>query len=131
MAKQCDGVEPDNVDGYSNDSGFPLSAADQLAYNIWLADQAHSRNLSIGLKNDLDQILALQPYFDWALNEQCFQFEECDQLLPFIQANKAVFGVEYEEEGANPSNFCPQANALNFDWLLKRYDLDSFRIACR
>ena len=29
-AKQCDGVEPDNVDGYTNNSGFPLSAADQL-----------------------------------------------------------------------------------------------------
>jgi hypothetical protein len=24
------GIELDNVDGYSNDSGFPLTAADQL-----------------------------------------------------------------------------------------------------
>ncbi|MCB8944829.1 MAG: endo alpha-1,4 polygalactosaminidase [Ardenticatenaceae bacterium] len=131
VAKQCDGIEPDNVDGYTNHSGFPLTAAHQLTYNIWLADQAHSRSLSIGLKNDLDQIPALQPHFDWALNEQCFQYDECDLLLPFIQANKAVFGVEYEEENADPADFCPQANALNLDWLLKRYDLDSFRVACR
>jgi len=32
-----DGVEWDNVDGYSNRSGFPLTAADQLAYNASLA----------------------------------------------------------------------------------------------
>ena len=131
ITKQCDGVEPDNVDGYSNDSGFPLTAADQLTYNIWLADQAHNRNLSIGLKNDLDQIITLEPHFDWALNEQCFQYNECDLLLPFIQANKSIFGVEYEEEGANPNDFCPQANSLNFDWLLKRYDLGPYRLACR
>ena len=31
--KGFDGVEPDNVDAYTNDSGFPLTAADQLAYN--------------------------------------------------------------------------------------------------
>ena len=78
VQKGCDGVEPDNVDGYSNDTGFPLTAAHQLAYNIWLAEEAHARGLSIGLKNDLDQIPELLPYFDWALNEQCFEYEECD-----------------------------------------------------
>lgn len=126
--KQCDGVEPDNVDGYSNDSGFPLSAADQLAYNQWLAEQAHSRGLSIGLKNDLDQIPQLVDYFDWALNEQCFEYDECDVLTPFVTAGKAVFGVEYSLE---PAEFCNQANALNFDWLKKNLDLDAERTACR
>jgi hypothetical protein len=126
--KGCDGVEPDNVDGYANDSGFPLSAADQLAYNRWLAEQAHLRRLSIGLKNDLEQVNALLPLFDWALNEQCFQYAECDQLTPFVQAGKAVFGVEYELE---PEAFCSQANALNFDWLKKNLELDAPRIACR
>lgn len=33
VQKGCDGVEPDNVDGYQNNSGFPLTAQDQLAYN--------------------------------------------------------------------------------------------------
>jgi hypothetical protein len=36
------------------------------------------------LKNDLGRIPDLLPYFDWALNEQCFQFDECAYLLPFI-----------------------------------------------
>ncbi|CAN5794006.1 endo alpha-1,4 polygalactosaminidase [soil metagenome] len=126
-AKGCDGVEPDNVDGYLNDTGKPLSYADQLVYNRFIADVAHARGLSVGLKNDLEQIPDLEPSFDWALNEQCFEFEECDALLPFVRAGKAVFGVEY---GLKPEHFCPQANANNFDWLKKRLELDAYRQAC-
>ncbi|MCG3211095.1 MAG: hypothetical protein FOGNACKC_04732 [Anaerolineae bacterium] len=128
VQKQCDGVEPDNVDGYTNNSGFPLAAANQLAYNIWLAEQAHSRGLSIGLKNDLGQIPQLVSYFDWALNEQCFEYTECDALTPFVDAGKAVFGVEYNLE---TSAFCSQANTRNFDWLKKNLVLDAARTACR
>ena len=128
VQKGCDGVEPDNVTAYQNDSGFSLTAEDQLNYNIWLATAAHERGLSIGLKNDLDQIVDLEPYFDWALNEQCFQYDECEALQPFVEAGKAVFGVEYELEA---DEFCPQANSLNFDWLQKELDLDAWRVACR
>lgn len=56
VAKGCDGVEPDNMDGYLQGSGFPLTAADQLDFNIVIAEAAHQRGLSVGLKNDLDQI---------------------------------------------------------------------------
>ena len=128
MNKGCDGVEPDNVDAYTNDSGFPLTAVDQITFNTWLAGQAHSRNLSIGLKNDIDQVPSLVDDFDWALNEQCFQYDECDTLVPFVQAGKAVFGVEYELQ---TSQFCPEANAMNFDWLKKNLDLDAARQSCR
>jgi len=128
VSKGCDGVEPDNIDGYANNSGFPLSATDQLNFNRWLADQAHQRGLSIGLKNDLDQVEQLEPWFDWALNEECFQFQECELLLPFNRANKAVFGVEYQ---GNPGNYCPKANALNFDWLTKDLELGAKRGDCR
>ena len=120
VRKGCDGVEPDNVDGYTNVSGFKLSYADQVAYNRWLAEQAHQRGLSVGLKNDLNQANDLVADFDWALNEQCFQYEECEKLLPFIQANKAVFGVEYE---ADRADYCPQALELDFSWLSKTTDL--------
>lgn len=128
VKKGCDGVEPDNVDGYKNDSGFPLTAEDQLRYNKWLSKEAHTRNLSIGLKNDLDQINELVTYFDWALNEQCFEYDECKQLTPFIKAGKAVFGVEYN---IKPSKFCSKANQMNFDWLYKNLNLDAKRTSCR
>ena len=35
--------EPDNVDGFANGSGFPLTSSDQLAYNRFLATEAHAR----------------------------------------------------------------------------------------
>jgi len=127
VQKGCDGVDPDNVDGYTNSTGFPLSAQDQLAYNKWLATEAHARKLSIGLKNDLDQVVALVSHFDWALNEQCFEYDECSALLPFVQAGKAVFAVEYTGE---PSIFCPAANAMGFSGLKKKLDLDAWRIDC-
>lgn len=128
VSKGCDGVDPDNVDGYTNNTGFPLTGQQQLTYNRWLAQQAHARGLAIGLKNDLDQIGQLVNDFDWALNEQCFQYNECETLLPFVQAGKPVFGIEYS---GNESVFCPQANGWNFDFLKKRLDLRAWRYACR
>ena len=125
--KGFDAVEPDNVDGYANRSGFPLRAADQLAYNRMLARAAHARGLSIGLKNDLDQVAALEPDFDWALNEQCFQYDECGLLAPFTRAGKAVFVAEYE---LAPSAFCARAKADGLMAMRKRLDLDALREPC-
>ena len=128
VAKNCDGVEPDNIDAYQNNNGLGLTSDDQLAYNKWLANQAHARGLSIGLKNDLDQVVDLVDDFDWALNEQCWEYDECDLLLPFISAGKAVFGVEYN---GNPSSFCPSLNAMKFSWLKKTWDLNAWVQECR
>lgn len=127
LVKNCDGVEADNVDGYTNSTGFPLKYADQIKYNTWLASEAHLRGLSIGLKNDLDQVKDLVSVFDFAINEQCFQYKECDLLTPFILQNKAVFGVEYKSK---TSSFCPKANALKFSWLKKNLDLTAKRESC-
>ncbi len=132
-SKNCDGVEPDNVDGYTNASGFPLTPQDQLRYNITLADEAHKQGLSVGLKNDIEQVEALVSHFDWALNEQCFQYEECDVYDAFITANKAVFGVEYidDADSDSPELFCPIANQKRFSWLQKRLALDAWRLDCQ
>jgi hypothetical protein len=127
-ARGFDGVEPDNVDGYLSDSGFPLTFEDQLRFNIAIANAARARGLSVGLKNDLPQILDLLPYFDWAMNEQCFEYDECERLRPFIEAGKPVFHVEYRLQ---PDQFCARANALNFNSLHKRLELDAYRHACR
>lgn len=126
--KGFDGIEFDLVDGYANRTGFPIGAQDQLRYNIWLANQAHRHGLSAALKNDLAQIPRLVRYFDYALNEQCFQYDECGRLRRFVEEGKAVFGVEYH---LATDEFCPQANAMNFNFLRKRLSLKRFRIACR
>ncbi len=126
-AKGFDGIEADNVDGYQNDSGFPLTAADQLAYNRMLAALAHADGLAIGLKNDLDQVPQLVSAFDFAVNEQCAEYSECETLKPFIAAGKAVFHVEYD---LPLSEFCPQTTGLGLSSMRKNTSLDAPRWPC-
>jgi len=104
MQKGCDGVEPDNMDGFTNDNGVNLTATDQLAFNRFVANEAHLRNLSVGLKNDLLQINELVAYFDFAVNERCFEFSECYYLAPFINNGKPVLNVEYKQDYVDDSS---------------------------
>ncbi len=131
-AKQrgCDAVEPDNVDGYDNTTGFPLTAANQLDFARFLAREAHARRLSIGLKNNLGQVRQLVGEYDWALDEECAAHDECDELAPFIDAGKAVFHVEYGPASL-ATTVCPDANTRRFDTLIKSTTLDAWRVACR
>ena len=126
-AKGFDAVEADNVDAYANDSGFPLTADDQLRFNRFLAAAAHERGLAIALKNDLDQVAALEPDFDLAVVEQCFQYRECDRLEPFTRAGKPVLVAEY---GLPTARFCARANATGLMAMRKRLDLDAWRRPC-
>ena len=133
--KGCDGVEPDNVDGYSNTTGFDLTAQDQLTYNQALADAAHARGLAIGLKNDLDQINDLVDSFDFAVNEQCNQYDECNLLSPFIEAGKPVFNAEYADlyvdDETERNQLCQSMNDSGIRTLVLPLDLDdSFRFSC-
>ena len=126
-SKGFDGVEPDNVDGYANDTGFPLTGADQLAFDRMVAALAHRRGLAVALKNDLDQVPQLVGDFDFAVDEQCAEYQECDELTPFITAGKAVFEAEYN---LPRSAFCGPARRLGFSAVLKRLSLDAWRQAC-
>lgn len=135
VEKGCDGVDPDNADGYSNNSGFSLTAADQLAYNRMLAREAHSRGLSVGLKNDLEQVAELVVDFDFAVNEQCFEYNECDLLKPFVTAGKPVFNIEYRSIYATSTSsrqaLCTDSLNRQFRTLILPLDLDdSFRLSC-
>ncbi|MBV8528687.1 MAG: endo alpha-1,4 polygalactosaminidase [Candidatus Dormibacteraeota bacterium] len=127
QAKGFDAVEPDLQDGYENDTGFPLTYADQITYDRWWAEQAHARGLGVALKGDVDQAADLQPYFDFALDEQCFEYSECDALTPFISAGKAVLEVEYN---LDTSAFCSSARARRFSSMRKHVNLDAWRQAC-
>ncbi|HEY2700343.1 MAG TPA: endo alpha-1,4 polygalactosaminidase [Pseudonocardiaceae bacterium] len=126
-AKGFDGVEADLVDSYTDQTGFPITAADQLRYNEMLARLAHNLGLSIGLKNDLGQVPQLVGVFDFSIDEQCFQYSECDQLLPFIRAGKAVFEAEYQ---LSNDQFCTKANAMGISAMRKNTALDPPRWPC-
>ena len=137
VTEQCDGVEPDNMDAYSNNNGLNLTAADQLAYNRFIAEAAHARDLAVGLKNDVEQLALLVDYFDFAVNESCFYYNECHNYNTFTDMGKPVFNVEYPEEDpsllitANQQVLCQQAALLNFHTLmLPLYLDDAFRTSC-
>ena len=125
--KGFDAVEPDNVDGYANRTGFPLTARHQLTYNRFLARTAHRLGLAVGLKNDLDQVKSLEPRFDFAVVEQCFEFNECRKLRPFARARKPVFEVEYN---LPRSRFCPTARKLRLSAISAVSDLDGSSYPC-
>lgn len=129
-AKGFDALEPDNIDGYTNDTGFPLSAGDQIRFNKWLASEAHKRGLSVGLKNDPDQAAELAGDFDWALTEDCFAEGWCEQMLPFIRQGKAVFATEYTDMDMTRSKFCGQAKDLGINAILKTRELDAWSRPC-
>ena len=69
----------------------------------------------------------LEPDFDFAINEQCFEYGECAMLQPFIAAGKAVFNAEYTMD---TSSFCAQAKAQGISAIRKNLDLDATRQAC-
>jgi hypothetical protein len=118
--KGFDAVEPDNIAGWENKTGFPLTRRDQLRYNRWIARQVHHRHMTVALKNDPRQAKQLVHNFDFAVVEECFQYNECGFFKPFIEEDKAVFEAEYE---LSPSKFCDKAKGLEFSAIRKGYDL--------
>lgn len=134
VSRGCDGVEPDNVDGYANQNGVGLNATEQLEYNRFIADAAHERGLSVGLKNDVDQLEDLLPWFDWALNEECATYGECDRYRAFTQAGRAVFHVEYIDAWSNTAAETTAARVCgvgpDLNTLIKTWDLGPERLAC-
>jgi hypothetical protein len=124
----CDGVEPDQNNPVGNDPGFPISYAQQKAWYLVVARAAHARGLSVGMKNGVESVDAQTvAAFDWALNEECFQYRECGVMRRFVSAGKAVFQVEYR---GSTAVFCPTARRYGFSTIKKRLDLGVWRIAC-
>jgi len=94
--KHFDAVEPDNIDGYANRSGFPITAREQLRYDEWVAGAVHALGLAVLQKNDPGQARALEAHFDGVLDEQCNQYHECGAFEPYLTAGKPVLDAEYK-----------------------------------
>ncbi|PHS66697.1 MAG: endo alpha-1,4 polygalactosaminidase [Flavobacterium sp.] len=131
--KGFDGIEPDNINGYQNNTGFNLTEEDAKIYSRWLIEEAHSRGLSIGQKNAEELIPEMVDEFDWLLTEDAFVDDFCQQLNPYISANKAVFFVEYTDR-VSQEDFqnlvCPEATSQNFSAVLKDRDLTDVTFYC-
>jgi hypothetical protein len=129
-AKGFDAVEPDNMEIYTNDTGFPLTYRDQLKFALWLADEAHKRGLAIGQKNASDQVADLVNVFDFAITEDYFFYKDSESMLPYIAADKPVFAAEYTDLSGDFSAFCEQAKQLKFSVILKNRNLDAWIQTC-
>ena len=93
--KGFDAVEPDNIEAFANSSGFPITAAQQLTYNLWVAQAVHALGMAVLQKNDAQQSAQQQPHFDGALTEQCNQYRECADFAPYLSAGEPVLNAEY------------------------------------
>lgn len=130
ISKGCDAFDPDNMDAYGNGGGgFSLSSADALEYFTFLADYAHIRGAQIGLKNALEIIPEALDTMDFAVNEQCWKYRECDLLFPVVDQGKPVFHIEYGGQ-KKADRHCSRFNDYGFSSVIKKKKLHAWEISC-
>jgi endo-alpha-1,4-polygalactosaminidase (GH114 family) len=129
-SKGFDAVEPDNMEIYTNNTGFPLTYQDQLQYALWLADETHSRGLAIGVKNAPDQVSDLVEHFDFAITEDAFFHGWTEAMLPFITSGKPVFAAEYTDMKVDFDAACKWGKVHQFSFILKQRQLDAWVQTC-
>lgn len=125
--KGCDAVDPDNVNGFENDTGFDLTADDQLAFDRWLFAEVHDHGMAVGLKNDLAQAGALVDEVEFQVNEECIRYGDCAALAVFTDAGKPVWSIEYS---GTPHEVCAAAEELGFATWIKSLALDATGHEC-
>ncbi|CAM9605849.1 unnamed protein product [Laminaria digitata] len=82
--------------------------------------------MKVALKNAVELAVDLADYFDFAVNEECNQWNECGVSETFLDQGKPVFNVEYE----NNLDMCDYTNALGMDTIVKNYSLRSHFCSC-
>jgi len=129
--KGCDAVECDNMDIYAVDSikkwKVPITVSDQISYDLWLTTEAHSRGLSIAMKNDVENLITLVNFFDFAINEECYNYNECKQYKDtFIKNNKAVFAAAYGDycDDAFIKKLKEQTKGLELSIIIKNENME-------
>jgi hypothetical protein len=120
-----DGVETDIDDSYTDNTGFPLTLADEVTFDTEVANVIHALGMAWFLKNGINDdvfIADMAPLADGTVNEQCWQYDECDQLRPFVLAGKPILNAEYT---GTATTVCPQALAFPMATMRKDTDLDA------
>jgi hypothetical protein len=125
--KGCKGIDADNMDGYMNETGSPLTSTDQLAYNSWIAQEAHNVGMTIGLKNTPLLAAALEPLFDFAIVESCAP-ESCNPFKIFTLHNKPVIQLEYGI--ADAVRICKEKNIYGFQTIVKDRVITDEEVRC-
>ena len=96
--KHFDALEPDNMDGYSNQTGFKPTAKNQLSYDEWVAGEAHHLGWPCSRSNDPNR-----PANSWSCTSTARSTSNATStgaaasagLLPVPKAGKPVL-MEYK-----------------------------------
>jgi len=117
--KKCDGIEVDNVDAYQisdvrDEWTDPITREDTIVFLKWLGTTAHNLGIAIGLKNVNGLLDEVSPYFDFAINEECYQYkDECRRYRKFLDSGKPVYAVAYNGLKNNRKKLCEQLEGVS------------------
>jgi hypothetical protein len=100
-----------------------------------LANRAGPRPTAFDRPETPDQAAILVSHFDWALTEECFFGQFCDEMVPYVKALKKVFNVEYEgdtsiEEFLKVDCHANVSDHYGYDMSYKRVDLNAPHLSC-
>lgn len=116
--KGFDAVEIDEDEAWLNETGIesgPITAEQQLTYNKWLAETAHSLGMAVFQKNDGSQTKEQVSLFDGVVAEQCNENAtgpySCGEYVPYVEAGKPVLSAEY---ALTKAKFCANDEKLGF-----------------
>ena len=126
-SKGFEGVLPTSMTAYRADSGFALSADDQLDYTTWLAAEVRARGMSAGMSGDFGRSAELAAHHDFAIHFGCLARGDCAVLAPFAAAAKPVFDIETEGE---PASVCAAAAQQGVNVLMKDSGFGPDRVGC-
>ncbi|KAF4466532.1 endo alpha-14 polygalactosaminidase precursor [Fusarium albosuccineum] len=137
--KGCDAIDPDNMDGYSNDNGLGLTEADTISYVKFLSSEAAKYKMVMGMKNGGSITESVLPYVGFCINESCIQYAECDLYSPYIDAEKPVFNIEYPKgaptvKAVDRNRICSvkgdAQGSDGFSKVMKKMNLDEWVMYC-
>ncbi|KAK6503568.1 hypothetical protein TWF481_008582 [Arthrobotrys musiformis] len=132
QSKGCDAIDPDNINGYQNPTGFNLTEEDAVSFVEFMAGEAHGRGMAMGLKNGgaiVDQVVE---FTDFCVQESCVAYNECGPYRRFLEYNSPVFHLEYPDESEmTVAEICsPKNGAQGFSTLIKHLILDDWTEYC-
>lgn len=126
--KGFDAVEPDWLNHYEEDTGFPIRREDSIRFARWVAREAHLRGLSIAQKNAPGLTADLADRFDFAITEDCARWDECGRYRAYLRRGAAVLDAEYE---LTRGEFCPVTEPMGVSAIRKHLALGAWRRVCR
>lgn len=127
-SKGFDAIEWDCVDNYEQATGFPLTQADQFAYNTMLAQITHARGMACFLKNCVTDLASYQPYYEGNLVEEAYRYSEQVAYTTFATANKPVLVCEYRDQDVVVANQ-NDANTRGFSLIRHNLNLNTKYVA--